>query len=158
MYESGLGTIRDDHEAFDWYFAAAVQGLPESQNKVGYFFETGTGVPRDEVQAAKWYRKAAEQGYAVSQLNLAMLYATGPGQGVSVDRVEAYRWLILAAASGSEGSGEALRHLRNVMTRRQLREARLLAYGWRSRPVPDLAQESLFARTSVALSDTAIEP
>jgi TPR repeat protein len=89
---------------------------------------------------------------------LAMLYATGPGQGVSVDRVEAYRWLILAAASGSEDSAGALRRLQNVMTPQQLREAHLRAYGWRSRPVPDLAQESLLARTSVALSDTVIEP
>ena len=86
-----------------------------------------------------------------------MLYATGPGQGVSFDRVEAYRWLILAAAGGREDSAEALRRLGNVMTQQQLREARLRAYGWRSRPVPDLAQEPLFARTSVALSDV-IEP
>jgi hypothetical protein len=51
-----------------------------------------------------------------------------------------------------------LRRLQNVMTPQQLREAHLRAYGWRSRPVPDLAQESLLARTSVALSDTVIEP
>jgi len=66
--------------------------------------------------------------------------------------------MILAAASGSEDSADALRRLQNVMTPQQLREARLRAYGWRSRPVPDLTQEPLFARTSVALSDVLIEP
>jgi len=87
-----------------------------------------------------------------------MLYANGPGQGVSIDRVEAYRWLILAAAGGREDGAGALRRLQSVMTPQQLREARLRAYGWRSPPIPALAQEPLLARTSVALVSAAIEP
>jgi TPR repeat protein len=79
-----------------------------------------------------------------------MLYATG--QGVAADHVEAYKWLILAAAGGSEDSAEALVYLQKAMTAQQLREARRRAYSWRSRPVPDLAQEPPFDANPVSIS------
>ena len=85
-----------------------------------------------------------------------MLYAAG--RGVSVDHVEAFKWLILAAAGGSKDSAEALLYMRKMMTPQQLREARLRAYGWRSRPVPDLAQEPPSDVDSVALSSVFIQP
>jgi TPR repeat protein len=79
-----------------------------------------------------------------------MLYATG--RGVSVDYVEAYKWFLLARANGNKDRAEALVYLRNGMTAQQLREGRLRAYGWQSRPVPDLAEEPPSERRSVAVA------
>ena len=44
----------------------------------------------------------SEQNYAAAQSNLGFCYAHGPG--VAEDRVEAYKWLSLAARQGDEGA------------------------------------------------------
>ncbi len=49
-------------------------------------------------EALAWRRKAAEQGVASAQYDLAIDF--GEGRGTTVDRAEAARWLMLAAAQG----------------------------------------------------------
>jgi TPR repeat protein len=66
---------------------------------------------QDEVEAVKWFRKAAEQNHASSQYNLAVCYAMG--QGVAKDKVEAYKWCLLAAARGNKNASNALTTIQN---------------------------------------------
>ena len=62
------------------------------------------GVPQYVVEAVSWSRKAAEQGVVSAQFLLGQRgYLVG--LGVPTDRVEAYKWLILAAErESSSGS------------------------------------------------------
>ena len=58
----------------------------------------------------RWYRKAAEQGNASAQYNLGIAYWIG--EGTITDKREAYIWLSIAKANGSEYSANALRTFR----------------------------------------------
>lgn len=51
----------------------------------------GDGVPKDMGKALEWYKKAAAQGHADAQGLLSLMYFAG--DGVSKDRVRAYRCL-----------------------------------------------------------------
>jgi uncharacterized protein len=50
----------------------------------------------DREAAARWFRKAAEQGLAEAQAALGLMYVHG--QGVHIDKTQAYMWLTLACS------------------------------------------------------------
>jgi hypothetical protein len=63
MYASGLGVIRDDVRAFEWYLRAAMKGHPGAQSGVGWYYEVGRGLPApDLVRAYTWYVLSAIGG------------------------------------------------------------------------------------------------
>jgi TPR repeat protein len=49
-------------------------------------------------EAIKWYKKAAKAGNVNAQYNLGSCYLQGTG--VAVDKVDAVKWLTLAAKGG----------------------------------------------------------
>jgi len=63
-YLNGLGTDKDDVQAFYWFEKAATSpntyATPVSN--MGYCYQEGIGVKQDYVKAQEWYRKAAEMG------------------------------------------------------------------------------------------------
>jgi len=97
-YFVGQGTGQDDHEAFSWYFKAALQGSPVAQSHLASMFVEGRGVPQDYNEALRYYKKAAEQGLAEAQFNLGVLY--DKGLGVTQNYKEAFRWYFQAADRG----------------------------------------------------------
>ncbi len=97
-YYVGLGTEQDDHEAFSWYFKAALQNSPVAQSHLASMFVEGRGVPQDYDEALRYFKKAAEQGLAEAQFNLGVLY--DKGLGVTQNYKEAFRWYYQAAAAG----------------------------------------------------------
>ena len=46
-----------------------------------------------------WFRRAAEQGHSDAQLSLGVHYDSG--EGIPVDKVEAYAWATISAARGN---------------------------------------------------------
>ena len=98
MYANGLGVLRDDKEAIEWYHKSAEQGFAAAQLNLGVMYANGQGVLQDDKEAVEWYRKAAEQGYAGAQLNLGVMYATD--RGVPKDFVTAYAFANIAEANG----------------------------------------------------------
>jgi uncharacterized protein len=91
-------------------------------------------MPTDYAQALAWYRKAAAQGDAGAQVGLALMYVGG--QGVSLNIVEAYKWLSLAAPrspseAGAEAARTAMATAEAAMTPAQIGEARRRASEWR---------------------------
>lgn len=63
MYAMGLGVVRDDVRAFDWYLRAAMKGHPGAQSGVGWYYEIGRGLPApDPVRAYLWYALSAIGG------------------------------------------------------------------------------------------------
>ena len=148
---------------------AAEQGNPVAAYKLGKMYENGESVTKDLVEAVKWYREAAEQGPPVVQSALRSLYegerteyyidrmADGPdaaqyalsamyanGDGVKQDYVQAYMWrsLVLARLGGNVGE---LDDLSDMMTPKQIAEAKRLAAEWKPTPeeppAPDVARD-----------------
>ena len=63
MYAMGLGVIRNDKRAFEWYLRAAMKGHPGAQSGVGWYYEVGRGMPAaDLVRAYMWYVLSAIGG------------------------------------------------------------------------------------------------
>lgn len=62
-YWNGTGVSVYKAQAFEWYSAAAYQGLAEAQFSLGRCYWYGMGVDKDQIQATQWFRKAATQGY-----------------------------------------------------------------------------------------------
>lgn len=74
--------------------AAAEQGLPQAQERLGHIWLEGWRVtePRDDAkQAAHWLGKAAEQNIGDAQYSLGLLYLNG--HGVAQDCGKALHWL-----------------------------------------------------------------
>ncbi len=124
----GAATAKIEPEALAAHRAAAKQGDPDAQNKLGEIYASGNGAPKDYRQAAKWYRLAAEQGHGPAQLNLGLAYADG--LGLPGDHVRAHLWLNLASTRGDEGARTKRDELTGKMTPEQIAEAQELAREW----------------------------
>ncbi len=83
----------------------------------------------DYATALKEWRTLAEQGDAEAQSNLGVMYSNG--QGVPQDYVQAYMWLSLPAAQGSETAREGRDLLEEMMTPPQIANAQRLAREWK---------------------------
>ncbi len=73
FYSNGLGVVKNDNIAHEWYLKAANAGLAKGQHNVGQDYFFGTGVEKNEKTAISWYKKAAKAGYSESQMKLAAL-------------------------------------------------------------------------------------
>ncbi|MEP0743983.1 MAG: tetratricopeptide repeat protein [Anderseniella sp.] len=76
---------------------------------------------RNYDQALYWLEKSAAQGNVEAQMYLGDAYARG--KGVSVDFVEAHKWLSLAAAKGGQEAKFRFQYLLSKMTPAQIAEA-----------------------------------
>ncbi len=131
-YETGDGVTEDLTEAAKWYRKAAEQGHKDAQVHLGSLYYFGKGVARDVSESTKWFRKAAEQGDTIAQYfvgrlyyidgdyagaaewyrkaaeggesaaQLALGYAYIEGQGVQMNKIEAYNWWLKAAKQGQK--------------------------------------------------------
>ena len=83
--------------------AAAGQGYPPAQYRLGKLYETGAaGVPQDDAQARLWTERAAVAGNRNAMHNLGLMYAEGRGAGQSDET--AAQWFERAAQLGATDS------------------------------------------------------
>jgi len=103
-----------------WYMKAADQNHALAQFNLGVMFASGQGVPRDDAKAVMWIQKAAQQGDAGAQHNLGMRHQRASFDGPSIEilesKLEAYKWLHLAATQGYRGSEAAFESVALGMT------------------------------------------
>ena len=78
--------------------AAAEQGDPEAQYKLGLLYQKGRGVEQDYAKAVEWFQKAADKNHALAQYELGVAYRRG--QGVEKDYAKALKWYRKAADQG----------------------------------------------------------
>ncbi len=140
LYERGVGINTDLARAQVWYSRAAEQGNVKAMHNLAVLIAAGRpGTKPDYQTAAKWFTEAAERGLTDSQYNLAVLYENG--LGVSPDLKEAYKWLLLASASGDN----ELKGHRAVLAAKMSAEDRTAteaAVGsWRARPTNAMAND-----------------
>jgi hypothetical protein len=116
----------DFEQSAHWYRKAADQNHSLAQFNLGLMYAKGEGVPQDDAQAMAWIRRAAHQGDAGAQFNLGTRYHRASVWGVQLDalepRVEAYKWLQLAATQGYMGSAEACERVTLGMSREEVAE------------------------------------
>lgn len=73
----------------------------------------------------RWLRESAKRGYPLAQTSLGVLHLNG--DGVPLDRVEAYAWFHLAADQGEAGALEAEAALSIDLSEEELAHAEELA-------------------------------
>lgn len=118
--------LPDFVRAAQWYRKAAEQNHSLAQFNLGLMYAKGQGVPLDDIEAVSWIRKAAHQGDAGAQFNLGIRCHRACLWGRRADalesKIEAYKWLQLAAAQGYKGSAEAYERVTLDMTREEVAE------------------------------------
>jgi hypothetical protein len=126
-YANSEGATQDYVQAAEWYLKAAAQSHALAQFNLGVMHARGQGVPRDDAKAVMWIRRAAEQGDAGAQFNLGMRQHRASIAGLPKDapesKIEAYKWLHLAAAQGYKGSATAFECVALGMTRGEVADA-----------------------------------
>jgi TPR repeat protein len=125
IYLRGRIVSKDVDLAVAHYTRAAKLGSLEALNRIGEMWETGLNREHDFKEAVACYRKAANAGLAEAQVNLGRCYAKG--EGVALNKVEAWRWLNAASAQKPELASKELEKLQASMTVEEVAEAKLKA-------------------------------
>ena len=112
---------------------SAWQAKARADALLGFKYEHGLGVPQSFEVAADLYLRAAEQGDPTGQYLLGLMY--DKGHGVRENRIEAHKWLNLAAAHAPRSDREDWARIRDALrsklTLAQFAEAQRRAVDWR---------------------------
>ena len=123
-FANDTGTAQDYAQAAHWYRKAADQSHALAQFNLGVMYARGQGVDRNDATAGMWLGKAAHQGDAGAQYHLGMRHHRASIGGQPRDavesRVEAFKWLHLAAAQGYKDSVAAWEFVTLGMTREEV--------------------------------------
>jgi TPR repeat protein/putative methionine-R-sulfoxide reductase with GAF domain len=101
---------------------------PAAQYALGRRYATGDGVSPDDREAVNWFTKAAEQGYIPAESKLGSFYYNG--RGVPQNFYQAYRWAVLARASGDDTSKTLVPLVARHLTPEQIASIEMDANRW----------------------------
>ena len=107
MYCYGLGTAKDEAEAFKWFEKSAVAGNKFAQFSIGNCYYYGSGIEQNYEKAFRWYKASAEQGQPYAQYALAQMYSRGEAVLKDDAKAKEYYEKALAGFKGIEASGQA---------------------------------------------------
>lgn len=96
-------------------------GHAEAQYQLGNYWHDGTLAGQDFNKALHWYEQASLQGHAGAQYRLGLMFAHG--EGVAVNRPQAYVILKMSAINGSDEAFDASDLLDAQMSRDELKQA-----------------------------------
>src|ERR1019366_6245787 len=91
MYAEGLGTLRDDYQAADLFYRAAILGYPEAMANLARMYAAGRGGRHDNKAAVSLYRAAAKAGFQPAIMRMAEIYESGE-LGEAPDAALAREW------------------------------------------------------------------
>jgi TPR repeat protein len=115
------GAAQDYAQAAHWYLKAADQSHALAQFNLAVMYAAGQGVPRDEAKSRVWMQKAADHGDAGAQYRIGIKYHRASLDGLPEtapeSRIQAYKWLHLAASQGYRASEAAWAFVALGMTR-----------------------------------------
>jgi TPR repeat protein len=139
-YANDKGSALDYAKAEQWYLKAAGQDHALAQFNLGMMHANGQGMPRDRAKSLVWIQKAADLGDAGAQYSLGITHQRAirdglPGNAAQA-KIEAYKWLRLAADQDYHGA-ETLCEMVNLgMTREDVVEGRRLVTVFHARSKP----------------------
>lgn len=125
-YSLGEGDARDLTQAIYWYREAAMQDHPLAQFNLAIMLGQGQGIAKDPEAEERWFRRAAGGGDAGAQFQLgtkshrASLSATT--EQAREARIEAFKWLQLAANQGYGDSADCLERITLTMSQAEVNE------------------------------------
>jgi uncharacterized protein len=125
-FAAGEGEAQDYPQAAQCYAQAAEQNHALAQFNLAIMYAQGQGVLRDEAKSLLWMTRAAEAGDAGAQYKLGVQrHLTSRGarlEGAPEGRIEALKWVSLAAAQGYRGAEGACEYVALSMTREEVAE------------------------------------
>lgn len=132
--DGGAGLAPDEAEARAWARRAAEAGEPRAMHFYAMQLYDGVGGARNRVEALAWLTKAAGAGRVDSQYNVAQLLEKGD-EGVAPNRVEAFKWYMIAARRGDQQALAAVQRLTGGLSVADRRTAREAADAFTAAPV-----------------------
>ncbi len=133
-YYFGLGIPKDYNLALRWLLKAAEAGMVEPQNTVGVMFRDGLGTEIDIETAEIWFTKAAHSGNIRARSNLGHLI--NPANSNESRRIEALKWLILAAGQQEITAAKTLQEVLPNVPEADVEKAQSQADAMRAKPAP----------------------
>lgn len=127
--------VANDYQHLMKFYAAAEHGDAGAETRMCLFsykgdpFYHGDGFPQDYAKAMMWCKRAADQGYAQAQFYVGRMYWLG--QGVSMDLVQSYMWLLLAAKQNPRVTTQNIPAIEALLTPEQMAEGRRRAAEWK---------------------------
>ena len=109
-YDKGeLGFQQDRDRAFEWYYLAAKDKVPEAMSSIAYYFVRGFNGVQDDRAAVYWYHQAAMLGHPESMTAYGWMVMTGKGAQKNIDEAKFY--LTKAAKLGDASASTFLAQL-----------------------------------------------
>ncbi|EXX57993.1 hypothetical protein GLOIN_2v816085 [Rhizophagus irregularis DAOM 181602=DAOM 197198] len=102
FFHYGIGTNKNEIEAFDLYKEAAIKGNIDSIQQLGLCYQYGIGTKENKIKAFELYEKAAEKGSISSINQLGICYQDGIG--TKENRIKAFELYKKAAEKGNISS------------------------------------------------------
>lgn len=96
---AGWAGRTNTEEAFTHFSKAAELGDPVGKLEIGWAYLEGRGVPKNHEIAQRWILASAESGVDTAQMLLGEILRQSSLEG---DKIEAYKWMNLAAGQGNE--------------------------------------------------------
>jgi uncharacterized protein len=125
MYQRGKGVEPSEPEAIKWFTLAAEQNEDRAQNALGGIYMNR----KDFAQGVIWLKKAAEASNTYAQADLSQAYFYG--DGVSEDKVEAFKWAFIATEISHEEDARNLKHaIENKLNPAQIEQGQDFAIKW----------------------------
>lgn len=100
--------------ALEFCSGQAVLGYAQAQYNLGNYWYEGVLTEPDFARALHWYEQASVQGHAGAQFRLGQMHAAG--EGVPVNRAQAYVILKMSAINGSDDAYDAADALETEMS------------------------------------------
>jgi uncharacterized protein len=124
---SRAGAGQDYAQAAQWYLKAATQSHCLAQFNLAVMYSAGQGMDRDEAQSGLWMQRAADLGDAGAQYKIGMKLHRDSldelNKAAPETRIQAYKWLRLAAAQGYRDSEAAWAFVALAMTHEDVADA-----------------------------------
>lgn len=108
-------------QALEFCTGQAELGYAQAQYVLGNYWYEGVLTEPDFARALHWYEQASIQGHAQAQFRLGQMHAAG--EGVAINRAQAYIILKMSAVNGSDDAYDATDWLENEMTATELEQA-----------------------------------
>ena len=125
-FATGQGQAQDYAQAAQCYGQAAEQNHALAQFNLAIMYAQGQGVLRDEAKSLLWMTRAAEAGDAGAQYNLGvqrhLACRHARVEELPEARIEALKWVSLAAGQGYRGAEGACEYVALGMTREEVAE------------------------------------
>jgi TPR repeat protein len=142
IYMASADRGDSDQSAAACFEQAANRGYALAQYNLGLLYERGQGVVRNHVEAGKWFLRAADQGDSAAHFHLGLQShrkSLDPGNPEAAEsRIEALKWLFLAAEQAYHNAETVCASLILEMTHAQVSESGRRALAFKEHlPRPD---------------------